>query len=228
MPSKTYKVAGQWKGKSAGGCLNHSTWRFNPQLFLSVEKKRTVKIVLTQENSYHIGFYVGISDGSGRRQLILSKSTLVDRAGFEDEKSVSMEVVLQSSHTYVLIPCTFNPGEEGKFSISFHCSGTLKIAPLPPNKEWKWVTGKGEWRGKSAGGCRNYLTCINNPQFLLRTRKATTATILLSQVAEESFDAMGFYILRAKSSTYKLTKFRSEYFVAKSEFVRGPEGKYSL
>lgn len=50
--------------------------------------------------------------------------------------------MLQPSATYVIIPCTFNPQEEGKFSISFQCSGTLKIAPLPPNKEWKWVTGK--------------------------------------------------------------------------------------
>ena len=83
MPQKSYKVAvrivycieieaisliiifqGRWKGKSAGGCLNDLTWRFNPQLFISIEKKRAVTIKLTQEGTeYHIGFYVALTDG---------------------------------------------------------------------------------------------------------------------------------------------------------------------
>ena len=55
---------------------------------------------------------------------------------------MELEVVLDSSKTYVVIPCTFKPLQEGKFSLTFQCSGVLKITPLPPNKEWKWVTGK--------------------------------------------------------------------------------------
>ena len=56
--------------------------------------------------------------------------------------TVSLELSLSQDKTYVVIPCTFRPGQEGKFSINFTCVGTLKITPLPPNKEWKCITGK--------------------------------------------------------------------------------------
>lgn len=55
---------------------------------------------------------------------------------------VENEVVLHSSKVYTVIPCTFRPLQEARFYFNFQCKGTLKIAPLPPNKEWKWVTGK--------------------------------------------------------------------------------------
>ena len=136
--------------------------------------------------------------GSGRRQIILHKPNLVGRVSFEDEPFVAEQFTLKPSCTYVLIPCTFMPSQEGRFSLEFQSTGSVDIQPLPEDREWKWVTAKDEWRGKSAGGCRNHLTCINNPQFLLRTRKATTCTILLSQNSTEAFDAIGFYVLAAK------------------------------
>ena len=51
--SKTYKLKGAWKGKSAGGCQNHPTWRYNPQLFLSATEEKKVTITLQQEP--HVG-----------------------------------------------------------------------------------------------------------------------------------------------------------------------------
>ena len=88
--SKTYKLKGQWKGKSAGGCQNHPTWRYNLQLFLSVPEETTVRITLSQDSSfsssssssenggfYHIGFYVARADNPDRRQLMMSPQNLV-------------------------------------------------------------------------------------------------------------------------------------------------------
>ena len=82
MLAKTYKFKGQWKGKSAGGCQNHPTWRYNPQLFLTVPEEKVVKVTLTQdarpegEGLYHIGFYVAKSDSPERRQLIIARFCL--------------------------------------------------------------------------------------------------------------------------------------------------------
>jgi len=54
-------LQGQWKGKTAGGCLNHQSWRNNPQYFLAIKQQTKVVITLTQEgksNFSSIGFYV--------------------------------------------------------------------------------------------------------------------------------------------------------------------------
>lgn len=32
----TISVQGEWKGETAGGCLNHCTWRHCPQFFLHI------------------------------------------------------------------------------------------------------------------------------------------------------------------------------------------------
>jgi hypothetical protein len=111
---------------------------------------------------------------------------------------------------------------------------------------------KGEWNRRTAGGCRNHPTCMSNPQFLIRTRKATLVTILVSIPYKEGFDAIGFYILQTKcmifnsiihlffkvlniffsnflsASNHKLSKFRVEKLIARSDFVRGPEGKFII
>merc|ERR1712137_654554 len=84
LPMKTYKVQGQWRGKSAGGCVNFSSWRFNPQLYISVKEKKKVKITLTQakpedgEEFFFIGFYVAVTSSKNtlRRQLILTRDNL--------------------------------------------------------------------------------------------------------------------------------------------------------
>ena len=42
------RVANQWKGRTAGGCVNHDTWRCNPQMPLQVTTPIKAQIVLTQ------------------------------------------------------------------------------------------------------------------------------------------------------------------------------------
>eukprot|EP00008_Paramoeba_atlantica_P002348 CAMPEP_0201501750 /NCGR_PEP_ID=MMETSP0151_2-20130828/83753_1 /ASSEMBLY_ACC=CAM_ASM_000257 /TAXON_ID=200890 /ORGANISM="Paramoeba atlantica, Strain 621/1 / CCAP 1560/9" /LENGTH=637 /DNA_ID=CAMNT_0047895279 /DNA_START=1709 /DNA_END=3619 /DNA_ORIENTATION=+ len=229
--SKTYKLKGQWKGKSAGGCQNHPTWRYNPQLFLSVPEETTVRITLAQDASSssssqgganHIGFYVARADNPDRRQLIIGRQNLVAKAKFEGKEEVSADAVLPAGPTYVVIPCTFNPGCEGGFTISFTAEVSLNLAPLPPSKEWKYISCLGSWESRSAGGCRNHPSCIRNPQFLLRVRRSGDFTILLSQT-KEKFDAVGFYVVATKDPEFMLTEINSSDIVAKADFARPSE-----
>mmetsp|Transcript_13243 Transcript_13243/g.37629 ORF Transcript_13243/g.37629 Transcript_13243/m.37629 type:complete len:845 (+) Transcript_13243:43-2577(+) len=226
--SKTYKLKGQWKGKSAGGCQNHPTWRYNPQLFLHVEEEKVVSIQLTQDaevaggKRYHIGFYVAKADDPDRRQLVMARQMLVGKAAFSDKDAVATEVTLSPGQAYVVIPCTFNPGEETGFTISFTCVGDIRLAPLPPGNEWKYIHCTGKWDGRSAAGCRNSPNCHDNPQFLLRVRRPGDVTILLSQPKTE-FDVIGFYVLTTKDSEGKLTDLPSSDIVVKSEFARPTE-----
>jgi Calpain large subunit, domain III len=102
--------------------MNHSSWRFNPQLFVSVGEEgdgpQDVVIRLTQGERlckgtgfFHIGFYVNRTDGALRRQLVLHRDTLVGKAAFEDSESVELALQLDAGKRYVVVPCTFNPSE---------------------------------------------------------------------------------------------------------------------
>eukprot|EP01088_Endostelium_zonatum_P006348 TRINITY_DN18468_c0_g1_i1.p1 TRINITY_DN18468_c0_g1~~TRINITY_DN18468_c0_g1_i1.p1 ORF type:complete len:1043 (-),score=184.05 TRINITY_DN18468_c0_g1_i1:31-3159(-) len=231
--NKTYKFRGEWKARSAGGCLNHSTWRYNPQLFLTAKDKTQLTIKLIQESTpekhYHIGFYIAKSDGSGRRQLALSRPQLIDRASFEDSADVSLEIELAGSPIpYIIIPCTFNPKEEAKFTMTFTTSAPILLEPLSPAKEWKQVPVEGEWAGKMAGGCKNNPSCSNNPQYLLQIlEKPTNIHVLLIQEEKPDFDHIGFYIQKTSSSTLKLAKISSSDLVGKADFATGKEAYWN-
>lgn len=56
---------------------------------------------------------------------------------------------------------------------------------------------KSEWKGKSAGGCRNTPDWVYNPQFYLSVEQPSVVQFLLSQSAHQEFDAMGMYIFKA-------------------------------
>jgi uncharacterized lipoprotein NlpE involved in copper resistance len=229
MLPKTYKFKGQWKGKSAGGCQNHPTWRYNPQLFLTVPEEKVVRVTLAQdpkeggEALFQIGFYVAKADTPERRQLVIARSNLVCKAKFEVKEEVSAEMTLSPGVTYVVVPCTFNPGSEGGFTISFTSEGTVSLSPLPPSKEWKYISCAGTWDVRTSGGCRNHTSFDRNPQFLLRVRRSGDFTVLLSQ-SKEKFDAIGFYIVVVKESTeYAIVEVNSNDILTKSDFARPSE-----
>ncbi|KAL6076589.1 Constitutive triple response 4 [Balamuthia mandrillaris] len=172
------------------------------------------------EELFHIGFYVAKSDGSGRRQLSLSRDQLVAKAAFEDSKTVSLDLTLEGSEVpYIVIPSTFNPESECKFTMTFTSEGVIGLEPLSPSKEWKHVSVEGEWAGKSAGGCKNNPTCPNNPQYLLQVTEPTVAHMLLVQNDKTEFDHIGFYVAKTGSPTVKLVKISTSDILGKAEFA---------
>ena len=152
-----------------------------------------------------------LSKNHPEKKLISPKQKRLPKRNSKEKKKFSADAVLPAGPTYVVIPCTFNPGCEGGFTISFTAEVSLNLAPLPPSKEWKvyfsfflflffskskrllillsspqkkyqYISCLGSWESRSAGGCRNHPSCIRNPQFLLRVRRSGDFTILLSQV----------------------------------------------
>lgn len=219
---KNFEASGAWKGTTAGGCMNFPSWRYNPQLFLTVQSKVLVTITLNQAltKNYSIGFYLAKAKKSGVRQLAIPAEEIVAHVGFEDLSEISKQVVLESG-TYVVIPCTFSPGEETTFRITIHSDDDIKIEELSPNDEWTFVTQKGEWKDKSAGGCPKFPSFLNNPQFVLKADEPTHAVILLSQTEKTSdFDSINFYIFETKSVKGKLTAVTPKDVIAKGEFAK--------
>eukprot|EP00697_Spironema_sp_BW2_P013946 gnl/Spiro4/4266_TR2142_c0_g1_i2.p1 gnl/Spiro4/4266_TR2142_c0_g1~~gnl/Spiro4/4266_TR2142_c0_g1_i2.p1 ORF type:complete len:765 (-),score=166.85 gnl/Spiro4/4266_TR2142_c0_g1_i2:125-2329(-) len=212
---------GEWSQETAGGCINHPTWRLNPQFCLYIDTKEIVSIELSQPNrEVAIGFYV-VRAKQPRQKLLMCD--VVAKTSFVPGLSVSCEVLLEPSDLpYLVIPCTFNPGYVSPFQLS---AGTRTVCQLTPTpREWAWHvnTVKGAWRGSSAGGCQNTATWVNNPYYRLVLDQPTNFVILLSQDEIERPLGIGFYVCQEpREGAMSPANVRDT--VSKSDFVVGRE-----
>jgi len=188
-----------------------ASWRYNPQLFLQCSLAPcSVTVTLHQKGKehspWHIGFYVARADRSGFRVLHIKPEDIVAKVGpqfflsgcfplvlihppspfhqapFSNSTSVKQSFTLDDSSTpVVVIPCTFKPGQECDFRLSFDASSQITVNPVDPHHEYRMYTQVGKWEGNNAGGCKNHPTVTNNPQFSLEAKKSTTITVTLSQ-----------------------------------------------
>jgi hypothetical protein len=102
-------------------------------------------------------------------------------------------VVLEAGQ-YILIPCTFDPGQEASFQVNIY-SNTYAIE-LELIDEEKLSRLQGEWKGKSAGGCLNHPTWRFNPQFVVKITKPVKLRIQLEQNPGNRIQFIGFYIIK--------------------------------
>lgn len=80
---------GAWDGKTAGGCFNNATWRWNQQIFVKTDETKHAKIKLiqhTKSDPYFIGFYLIKTDGSGKRQIKRDATDIYCKVGFKQSK----------------------------------------------------------------------------------------------------------------------------------------------
>eukprot|EP00966_Prymnesium_polylepis_P199581 4625302-Prymnesium_polylepis.1 len=103
---------------------------------------------------------------------------------------------------HVIVPYTFDPGEEGDFVLSVTTEADFKFQELAAEDEWHHVALLGEWTAHS-GGCPNPENRLwqNNPQWGLRvTQNATVILSLERTLHAESHDAspaMGCLVLQS-------------------------------
>lgn len=118
----------EWTEERSGGCMNHLTWRNNPQVLLHVEQEAEITITLTQKpdngETEGVGFYV--FNGLNYKELITTNGSAVARSSFSKNEEVSCTFSLAPNpNGYVILPCTFHPNIQMKFSISIE-SGEAK------------------------------------------------------------------------------------------------------
>jgi len=124
-----YIMKGYWDGVEAGGCFNFpQTWKNNPQYGIILKKASNVAISLVQEDPriitikhkiYAIGFAVFKSKDATKRKAACYANELVDRAPktYAPFREAMLEVNLEPGH-YVIVPTTFNPGEQARFHLT--------------------------------------------------------------------------------------------------------------
>jgi hypothetical protein len=113
--------------------------------------------------------------------------------------SVYQEITLEPG-CYVVVPCTYDPGQEAMFQLNFYSSESPIV--VETIKEDKVLHIKGEWKDKTAAGCLNYSTWRYNPQFLLTLSNPIKVRIQLDQIPSDSLKFIGFYIVRGQGNVF--------------------------
>lgn len=116
---------GQWKGITAGGCSNHSTYQNNPRYQLTLESSNNnnyLLIILKGPKQYQIGFDIvsvvlNDTDAPGAFKM---KSSGPFRSGF-----VYLELEDVPVGTYNIVPATYIPAQEGPFFLT--CKSSCKV-----------------------------------------------------------------------------------------------------
>jgi len=124
------KVNGEWKGPTAGGCLNEPTVLKNPQFLLEVEKSGEVHITLSQvlaekQRPEAIGIYVfarhtpdHIDVKPPREERVVSSKEYLDTV------TTSEKLEAKEGLHYIVLPTTFDAGINREFVLSVSSADT--------------------------------------------------------------------------------------------------------
>jgi len=179
------------------------------------------------KTKHFIGIIVAKSNGQLSRQLclvLISCERVIERTEFEQTQNVKLTVALEPNLTYYVIPCTYEPGNIGRYMLTFTALTDIKVSELPATEEWRYVTLKGEWNDKSAGGClADQTLCATNPQYVMKADAPTRAVALVTQTEKEGRDDLGLYVFETKTVKSRMVEFMKDDLRGSAEFARKSE-----
>ncbi|CAG8601972.1 7274_t:CDS:2 [Ambispora leptoticha] len=134
---------------TAGGCINNQeTFYQNPQFAFTVTKPTVIIIALMQEDHRAVKLYgtdnltigfVCLKVEENRKYRIHRPTYVVtSRVTFINAREVTSRVALNPGR-YIIIPSTFNAGEEGSYFLRMFSSRYIDVKPLlkdKPKKKW--------------------------------------------------------------------------------------------
>lgn len=103
------------------------------------------------------------------------------------------------NETFTLVVSQYEKSNTINYTLRIYATTKFKMTKLePPNKFKKEVTG--EWKGRTAGGCRNHDTYNNNPRYELRIDNKLTINHVLIELKAPSAFNVGFEIEKLNDS----------------------------
>jgi hypothetical protein len=148
-----------------------------------------------------VGFYVLTSQADGPQKLIIHDTDIIARSQYAHASSVAAEVWLPLEGVTILIPSTFQPNLVGAFRLDVCSPMALSLQPLASDTCRVTVTHSGEWDARTAGGCRNFESWADNPQYAITVSQPITALFILSQHIAPSLLPIGLYVLNKDGAT---------------------------
>jgi hypothetical protein len=141
-------IDSEWKGITAGGCVNFPTWKNNPQFALTLSSASNVMISLTQrdtrmegilEFSIAMGMLVLKASDVSQKSAQIKPKDIVGQSSFAPAREASLELGLDAG-TYLISATTYQPNQATTFTIRVYAeSCTPKLTeiggktPVPPS-----------------------------------------------------------------------------------------------
>ncbi|CAG8502677.1 7767_t:CDS:1 [Funneliformis mosseae] len=140
---------GEWSRDklTTGGCINNQkTFHQNPQYLIKVYKSTTLVIALMQqdhhafihEENLTIGFILLKIEENRKYRIHKPTYEVAGRVNYINSREVTARILLKRGK-YVLIPSTFNVGEEGDYFMRLFSTKRVAIKELEkdrPKKKW--------------------------------------------------------------------------------------------
>jgi len=202
------EMKGEWKGITAGGCLNQSTWRNNPQFQLKTDKKADMWISLSVPNKDNkeisIGFYVVKAPIDGSRTVDMEAKDVLKKGAFRKSQEVIVPFDAEPG-VYNIIASTFNAGQESPFTLTVYSDN--KTGTTLKALEHSSISKMGKWTKGTAGGCINdYTRWLTNPRYFLLVNQPVRVCMVLVQSPDkvitnpDDYAAIGFYVTHSDGS----------------------------
>jgi len=103
----------------------------------------------------------------------------------------------EPNQSYTVIVSTYNPGIESAWYSMVSSLGVAEVVELNQRKP-STNTIRGEWAGQNAGGCCDWTTWRNNPQYFLVVREPGEKTVTIVQSRkQQKLVQIGYYIFPA-------------------------------
>jgi hypothetical protein len=148
------------------------------------------------------GFYVFKHSGPFYHKVAVAKDEMIVRSTFVVNGVTTAEFTLpatfhgshnanesdpQQRFRYCIIPSTLEPDFPMQFDLNVHCEKPCSVSQLTPSMRVQECCISGEWIvDENAGGCRNHISWINNPQYLVNLSKS-----VISSIQEEGDESKG-------------------------------------
>ncbi|KAG8346134.1 Calpain large subunit domain [Trypanosoma vivax] len=210
------QVTGELGADNSGGHIHYATWWKNPQYVMRASKRAQVRIVMDIEEvkiARQASFFVFCSDGT-RKVIEISDGVLVAESNCHDSHCyVTMTVA--EDEVYNIMPCTFYPQRDLKFSITAELcysvsdspGGWITLEPVDPQLDWVVNVVEAEWTSESAGGSPLYHTWFRNEMVrvqyagsIITHRMASSAAVTVKLTKSNDADdndekRIGFHVI---------------------------------
>jgi hypothetical protein len=139
-------LSGEWRGASAAG---HVCWlkkyperkpELNPQFSLRLVESRAAVVFLTltqptqtDGEPYKFVSLLVLSKGGLRAHDVKKSELVAGNAKCRNSREICAEVSLEPNKTYTVFVSTYNPGEEGKFTLAAYSKYPFALDVLGPN-----------------------------------------------------------------------------------------------